>query len=183
MGVTSTNPDSISEATCGSVPAVETAPWRDHYPENVPTHLGYPARAAWCLLKRAAEEYLGEEIKEAVITVPAYFNDAQRQATKDAGTIAGLKVLRVINEPTAAAIAYGLDKDIKGEKNILVYADDLDANATRRGIARQIVENAFSKPRAVVSTQVLKEFFVVATRKLGIEAAIARRAEDDVVRP
>ena len=56
MGVTSTNPDSISEASCGSVPTVETAPWRDHYPENVPTHLGYPARAAWCLLKRAAEE-------------------------------------------------------------------------------------------------------------------------------
>ena len=56
MGVTSTNPDSIFEASCGSVPAVETAPWRDHYPENVPTHLGYPARAAWCLLKRAAEE-------------------------------------------------------------------------------------------------------------------------------
>ena len=56
-----------------------------------------------------------------MVTVPAYFNDAQRQATKDAGTIAGLKVLRVINEPTAAAIAYGLDKMSKGEKNVLVY--------------------------------------------------------------
>ena len=72
-------------------------------------------------MKVVAEDYLGGPVKYAVVTVPAYFNDAQRQATKDAGTIAGLKVLRVINEPTAAAIAYGLDKDIKGEKNILVY--------------------------------------------------------------
>merc|ERR1711937_154398 len=70
-------------------------------------------------MKETAENYLGKEVKHAVITVPAYFNDAQRQATKDAGTIAGLNVLRIINEPTAAAIAYGLDK--KTEKNILVY--------------------------------------------------------------
>src|SRR5437667_178859 len=61
-------------------------------------------------LKRAAENYLGEQVNEAVITVPAYFNDAQRQATKDAGRIAGLEVRRIINEPTAAALAYGLDK-------------------------------------------------------------------------
>jgi len=72
-------------------------------------------------MRKVAEDYLGRDVKYAVVTVPAYFNDAQRQATKDAGTIAGLKVLRVINEPTSAAIAYGLDKDIKGEKNILVY--------------------------------------------------------------
>jgi len=71
-------------------------------------------------LKADAEAYLGTEIKEAVITVPAYFNDAQRQATKDAGKIAGLEVLRIINEPTAAALAYGLDKDKKNEK-IAVY--------------------------------------------------------------
>ena len=71
-------------------------------------------------LKADAEAYLGSEIKEAVITVPAYFNDAQRQATKDAGKIAGLEVLRIINEPTAAALAYGLDKDKKNEK-IAVY--------------------------------------------------------------
>src|SRR5262249_35434671 len=71
-------------------------------------------------LKTDAEAYLGQPATEAVITVPAYFNDAQRQATKDAGVIAGLKVLRIINEPTAAAIAYGLDKKAK-EKNILVY--------------------------------------------------------------
>src|SRR6204780_1583770 len=61
-------------------------------------------------LKKAAEDYLGEKVTEAVITVPAYFNDAQRQATKDAGKIAGLDVKRIINEPTAAALAYGLDK-------------------------------------------------------------------------
>ena len=70
-------------------------------------------------MKKTAEEYLGKEVKNAVVTVPAYFNDAQRQATKDAGTIAGLNVMRIINEPTAAAIAYGLNK--KGEKNILVF--------------------------------------------------------------
>lgn len=72
-------------------------------------------------MRSVAEEYLGKPVKYAVVTVPAYFNDAQRQATKDAGTIAGLKVLRVINEPTAAAIAYGLDKQTKGEQNVLVY--------------------------------------------------------------
>src|ERR1700709_2394552 len=71
-------------------------------------------------LKRDAEAYLGEDIADAVITVPAYFNDAQRQATKDAGQIAGLNVLRIINEPTAAALAYGLDKADK-EQTILVF--------------------------------------------------------------
>ena len=70
-------------------------------------------------MKETAESYLGEEVKQAVITVPAYFNDAQRQATKDAGKIAGLEVLRIINEPTAAALAYGLDK--KETKTIAVY--------------------------------------------------------------
>ncbi len=70
-------------------------------------------------MKETAESYLGESVTEAVITVPAYFNDAQRQATKDAGKIAGLKVLRIINEPTAAALAYGLDKE--GGKTIAVY--------------------------------------------------------------
>ncbi len=70
-------------------------------------------------LKRDAESYLGEEVKQAVITVPAYFNDSQRQATKDAGQIAGLEVLRIINEPTAAAVAYGLDK--KSDETILVF--------------------------------------------------------------
>mmetsp|Transcript_120238 Transcript_120238/g.212591 ORF Transcript_120238/g.212591 Transcript_120238/m.212591 type:complete len:664 (-) Transcript_120238:264-2255(-) len=75
-------------------------------------------------MKETAENYLGKEVQHAVITVPAYFNDAQRQSTKDAGTIAGLRVLRIINEPTAAALAYGLDKKSKStssEQNILVY--------------------------------------------------------------
>src|SRR2546429_7521276 len=71
-------------------------------------------------MKQSAEDYLGQKVTEAVITVPAYFNDAQRQATKDAGEIAGLTVRRIINEPTAAALAYGLDKKGKNEK-IAVY--------------------------------------------------------------
>ncbi|MCB1719659.1 MAG: Hsp70 family protein, partial [Candidatus Competibacteraceae bacterium] len=70
-------------------------------------------------MKKTAEDYLGEEIKEAVITVPAYFNDSQRQATKDAGRIAGLEVKRIINEPTAAALAYGMDKK-RGDSKIVV---------------------------------------------------------------
>jgi heat shock protein 5 len=72
-------------------------------------------------MRDIAQDYLSKTIKNAVVTVPAYFNDAQRQATKDAGTIAGLNVMRIINEPTAAAIAYGLDKKSDGEKNILVF--------------------------------------------------------------
>jgi len=72
-------------------------------------------------MKAVAESYLGDKVTDAVITVPAYFNDSQRQATKDAGLIAGLNVLRIINEPTAAAIAYGLDKKNDGEKNVLIF--------------------------------------------------------------
>ena len=72
-------------------------------------------------MKKTAEDYLGEEVTEAVITVPAYFNDCQRQATKDAGRIAGLDVKRIINEPTAAALAFGLDKHDKGDRKIAVY--------------------------------------------------------------
>ncbi|HQS19570.1 MULTISPECIES: molecular chaperone DnaK [unclassified Acidovorax] len=72
-------------------------------------------------MKKTAEDYLGEPVTEAVITVPAYFNDAQRQATKDAGRIAGLDVKRIINEPTAAALAFGLDKQEKGDRKIAVY--------------------------------------------------------------
>ncbi|MCH2240460.1 MAG: molecular chaperone DnaK [Aquabacterium sp.] len=72
-------------------------------------------------MKKTAEDYLGEEVTEAVITVPAYFNDSQRQATKDAGRIAGLEVKRIINEPTAAALAFGLDKAGKGDRKIAVY--------------------------------------------------------------
>lgn len=72
-------------------------------------------------MREVAEVYLGAKVKDAVITVPAYFNDSQRQATKDAGSIAGLNVLRIINEPTAAALAYGLDKNLKGERNVLIF--------------------------------------------------------------
>ena len=72
-------------------------------------------------MKKTAEDYLGEPVTEAVITVPAYFNDAQRQATKDAGRIAGLDVKRIINEPTAAALAFGLDKKEGGDRKIAVY--------------------------------------------------------------
>jgi L1 cell adhesion molecule like protein len=73
-------------------------------------------------MKEIAESYLGQPVKKAVITVPAYFNDAQRQSTKDAAAIAGLEVLRIINEPTASAIAYGLDKQNDGkEKNVLIF--------------------------------------------------------------
>merc|ERR1712224_18299 len=72
-------------------------------------------------MKETAEAYLGTKVNDAVVTVPAYFNDSQRQATKDAGSIAGLNVLRIINEPTAAAIAYGLDKKASGERNVLIY--------------------------------------------------------------
>merc|ERR1712066_626227 len=72
-------------------------------------------------MKETAEAYLGTKINDAVVTVPAYFNDSQRQATKDAGTISGMNVLRIINEPTAAAIAYGLDKKGTGERNVLIF--------------------------------------------------------------
>ncbi|XP_035836643.1 heat shock 70 kDa protein-like, partial [Helianthus annuus] len=74
-------------------------------------------------MRETAEAFLGQSIKNAVVTVPAYFNDSQRQATKDAGAISGLNVMRIINEPTAAAIAYGLDKKMsrKGEQNVLIF--------------------------------------------------------------
>jgi len=72
-------------------------------------------------MKQVAEAYIGKPVNDAVVTVPAYFNDSQRQATKDAGAIANLNVLRIVNEPTAAAIAYGLDKKAKGERNVLIF--------------------------------------------------------------
>ena len=112
---------------------------RKHWPFNVVENCGKPKiqalykgeQKAFCpeeissmvltKMKETAEAYLGEKVTNAVITVPAYFNDSQRQATKDAGAIAGLNVLRIINEPTAAAIAYGLDKGSENEKNVLIF--------------------------------------------------------------
>ncbi|KAG1868092.1 heat shock protein 70 family, partial [Suillus tomentosus] len=72
-------------------------------------------------MKETAESYLGYNINDAVVTVPAYFDDSQRQATKDTGTISGMNVLHIINEPTAAAITYGLDKKVVGERNVLIF--------------------------------------------------------------
>src|SRR5204862_372687 len=100
-------------------------------------------------MKKTAEDYLGEPVSEAVITVPAYFNDSQRQATKDAGRIAGLTVKRIINEPTAAALAYGLDKQ-GGDRKIAVY--DLGGGRTRMRLVRTYVKDFFGKePRKDVS--------------------------------
>ena len=95
-------------------------------------------------MKEIAEAFLNEKVTDAVITVPAYFNDSQRQATKDAGAIAGLNVLRVINEPTAAAIAYGLDKKCEGEKNILI----VDAGGGTTDLSILTIEDSIFEVKA-----------------------------------
>src|ERR671913_259916 len=112
--------DEVSEEM-KMVPYMVTAAGNDVRVKALDKEYAPPEISAMILqkLKQAAEEYLGSEVTKAVITVPAYFNDAQRQATKDAGKIAGLDVLRIINEPTAAALAYGLDKS--DGKKIAVY--------------------------------------------------------------
>ncbi len=103
--------------------AIITADNGDAWVEAQDKKLAPPQVSADILrkMKKTAEDYLGEEVTEAVITVPAYFNDSQRQATKDAGRIAGLDVKRIINEPTAAALAFGLDKSERGDRKIVVY--------------------------------------------------------------
>ncbi|XP_060178442.1 heat shock 70 kDa protein 4-like [Lycium barbarum] len=92
-------------------------------------------------MKEIAEAFLGSAVKNAAVTVPAYFNDSQRQATKDAGVISGLNVMRIINEPTAAAIAYGLDKKATSvdEKNVLIF--DLGPLKILPSLARQKTTN------------------------------------------
>ena len=106
-------------------------------------------------MKEIAEGYLGSTVKDAVVTVPAYFNDSQRQATKDAGTIAGLNVLRIINEPTAAAIAYGLDKKgSRGEHNVLIF----DLGGGTFDVSLLAIDEVFSKlkPLLVILIWVVK---------------------------
>ena len=112
--------DEVSEEM-KMVPYVVTAAGNDVRVKALDKDYAPPEISAMILqkLKQAAEEYLGQSVTKAVITVPAYFNDAQRQATKEAGKIAGLEVMRIVNEPTAAALAYGLDK--KKDETIAVY--------------------------------------------------------------
>jgi molecular chaperone DnaK len=115
--------DSVVQKDIGMVPyKIVKAPNGDAWVEIKGKQMAAPEISAQVLLKmkKTAEDYLGEKVTEAVITVPAYFNDSQRQATKDAGKIAGLDVKRIINEPTAAALAFGLDK-VKGDRKIAVY--------------------------------------------------------------
>ncbi len=115
--------DSVVQKDIGMVPyKIVKAPNGDAWVQVKDKKLSAPEISAQVLIKmkKTAEDYLGETVTEAVITVPAYFNDSQRQATKDAGKIAGLEVKRIINEPTAAALAFGMDK-VKGDRKIAVY--------------------------------------------------------------
>ena len=102
-------------------------------------------------MKEIAEAYLGKKVEKAVVTVPAYFNDQQRTSTKDAGTIAGLDVIRIINEPTAAAIAYGLDKKSSSEQNVLIFdlgggTFDVSVLTIEGGVFEVKVRIVFSTP-------------------------------------
>ncbi|KAJ8981909.1 hypothetical protein NQ317_007301 [Molorchus minor] len=111
-------------------------------------------------MKETAAAYLGRDVRDAVVTVPAYFNDSQRQATKDAGMIAGINVLRIINEPTAAALAYGLDKNLKGEKNVLIFdlgggTFDVSIPDNRRGIALSRSNPPPETPTLVVKISII----------------------------
>merc|ERR1712127_790461 len=120
-------------------------------------------------MKETAEAFLGKDVKNAVVTVPAYFNDAQRQATKDAGVIAGLNVARIINEPTAAAIAYGLDKK-GGEKNILVFdlgggTFDVTVLTIDNGVFEVVATNGDTHLGGEDFDQRIMEFFIKMMKK------------------
>jgi heat shock protein 5 len=120
-------------------------------------------------MKEIAESYLGYEVKNAVVTVPAYFNDAQRQATKDAGVIAGLNVVRIINEPTAAAIAYGLDKK-EGERNILVFdlgggTFDVSLLTIDNGVFEVLATNGYTHLGGEDFDQRVMEYFIKLYKK------------------
>jgi len=110
-------PFKVIEDTVTGKPKIEVE-WKGAIQQFLPEEV---SAAVLTKMKNTAEAFLGTTVKDAVITVPAYFNDSQRQATKDAGAIAGLNVLRIINEPTAAALAYGLDRLGAGEKNVLIF--------------------------------------------------------------
>ena len=133
-------------------------------------------------MKATAEAFLGKEVKRAVVTVPAYFNDAQRQATKDAGTIAGLNVVRILNEPTAAAIAYGLDKNSGKEKNILVF----DLGGGTFDVSLLAIDNGVFEVLATAGdthlggedfdNRVISHLLKVFERKTGVDASADKRA-------
>jgi len=137
-------------------------------------------------MKEVAEAYIGRPVKHAVITVPAYFNDAQRQATKDAGTIAGLKVERIINEPTAAAIAYGLDE--KKEKNILVF----DLGGGTFDVSILSIDNGIFEVEATngdthlggedFDQRVMEHFFKLWKKKTGLDAVKDKKASSKLRR-
>ena len=131
-------------------------------------------------LKADAEAYLGEPVTEAVITVPAYFNDSQRQATKDAGTIAGLNVKRIINEPTAASLAYGIDKE--DDQKIMVYdlgGDDFDQRIIDWMADAFQTENGIDLRKDKMAAQRLKE----AAEKAKIELSSAMSSQINLPRP
>ncbi|KAM0850412.1 hypothetical protein ACQ4PT_053104 [Festuca glaucescens] len=134
-------------------------------------------------MKETAEAYLGEKVRDAVITIPAYFNDAQRQATKDAGAIAGLNVVRLVNEPTAAALAYGLDKvDEKKEKNVLVFdlgggTFDVSVLALDGGVFEVLATNGDTHLGGEDFDQrVMDHFIRLVKRKHGVDVSGDARA-------
>ncbi|CAM0901776.1 unnamed protein product [Alopecurus aequalis] len=134
-------------------------------------------------MKETAEAYLGEKVRDAVITIPAYFNDAQRQATKDAGAIAGLNVVRLINEPTAAALAYGLDKvDEKNEKNVLVFdlgggTFDVSVLALDGGVFEVLATNGDTHLGGEDFDQRVMDYFIkLVKRKYGVDVSGDARA-------